>query len=82
MGPEADPWWTPTRETDEEIEARIAHFFSWLAHSPTRWRNVALVGHSSFMLHSRRVLGVPDHWPANCECVSMLVHAHGPAARP
>lgn len=71
MENEHDVWFTPARETDEAIQRRVRLFYGWLKHAP--WDHVAVVGHSSYMAATLKDLGHKYHWPANCECVSVLV---------
>lgn len=71
MESEEDAWFTEQRETDEQVERRVALFYEWLMHTP--WTHVAVVGHSSYMAHSIKTLGAPYYWPANCELVPLVV---------
>mmetsp|Transcript_17600 Transcript_17600/g.38520 ORF Transcript_17600/g.38520 Transcript_17600/m.38520 type:complete len:354 (-) Transcript_17600:36-1097(-) len=71
MESEQDSWFTTKREDDEAISKRIAYFYNWLIQS--QWKNVAIIGHSSYMAHSIQNLGAPYHWPANCELVPLVV---------
>jgi broad specificity phosphatase PhoE len=77
MEGEQDEWFTPARETDEAIQRRVRLFYGWLKHAP--WSHVAVVGHSSYMAATLKDLGFKDHWPANCECISVLVSHEAPA---
>jgi len=73
MEGEDDTWFSPERETDEQIDQRVTYFYNWLLRAPKDWRSVVIVGHSSFMCQSIQCLGATRHWPSNCELVPFVI---------
>jgi len=68
---DADVWHSVERETPEHVRERVNELLKWILASP--YKTVLVVGHSDYMSHAVEVVGLPSHWPSNCELVPMHI---------